>query len=135
MSRRRPPGHREVTICAHPDCPAFATDGGRCAEHRREVVGTGSRGSTHASRKRRQKVLDKAKDRNGVPRCFYCRAPADRADHYIPVAEGGADVEENLVAACSTCNSRKGKQMPRIFLASTWLARRCREVAANPQLR
>jgi len=124
-----------MTICAHPDCPDFATDNGRCAEHRREVVGTGSRGSTHASRKRRANVLEKAKDARGIPRCFYCRAPADRADHYVPVAKDGADEEANLVAACSACNARKGKRLPADFLASEWLTRRREAVAAKPDLR
>jgi 5-methylcytosine-specific restriction endonuclease McrA len=130
VSRRRPPGHRELTICADPNCPEFATDHGRCKNHRRDVVGTGSRGSTSASRKRRQTVLDKAKDRNGIPCCFYCSAEADRADHFVPVAAGGADSIENMVAACTPCNGHKGKRMPADFMASNWLARRCEEVAA-----
>jgi 5-methylcytosine-specific restriction endonuclease McrA len=85
---------------------------------------TGERGSTHASRKRRENVLARAGNR-----CFYCTAFAGIADHYIPLAKGGPDTEENMVAACQSCNSAKSDQMPADFMESNWLARRCEEVA------
>lgn len=88
---------------------------------------TGERGSTHASRQRRANVLERA----GY-RCFYCSAPgAAIADHYIPLANGGPDTEENMVAACSPCNSQKSDKTPDEFIHSNWLARRCEEVAAS----
>ena len=87
---------------------------------------TGERGSTHASRLRRYKVLER--DRH---RCHYCSAPANIADHYIPLAAGGPDTEENLVAACTPCNSAKGDKMPKVFLESEWLRERREEVAAQ----
>ena len=40
--------------------------------------------------------------------CPYCGRPADTVDHVIPVALGGTDTLDNLVAACKRCNSRKG---------------------------
>lgn len=119
-----------MSICAVPGCPEDATHHGRCKPHREEVTGTGSRGSTRASRARRQCVLDDAKV-DGVSRCFYCNAPADRGDHFIPLAEGGLDDEGNMVAACTPCNDHKGKQMPAVFMVSPWLARRCEEVASR----
>lgn len=43
--------------------------------------------------------------------CRYCGAKAPEAaltvDHVIPVALGGGDEPNNLVAACSDCNSGK----------------------------
>lgn len=39
--------------------------------------------------------------------CFYCGHPADGLDHVIPRA---ADRVENLVPACTTCNSAKGRK-------------------------
>jgi 5-methylcytosine-specific restriction endonuclease McrA len=70
-------------------------------------------------------VLDRAKDAQGVPRCFYCFwAEATIADHFNPLAFGGPDTEGNLRAACSDCNSRKADQSPEMFLASEWLAER-----------
>ena len=49
------------------------------------------------------------------PRCAYCDAAGPLAiDHLIPRAAGGTDDSHNLVRACQTCNSSKGR---RDFLA------------------
>lgn len=40
-------------------------------------------------------------------RCAYCAGKADTIDHVIPRARGGANVWENVVAACKPCNNRK----------------------------
>lgn len=46
-------------------------------------------------------------------RCVYCGTDASRArleiDHRVSLADGGADHESNLVAACTTCNLGKGR--------------------------
>lgn len=44
--------------------------------------------------------------------CFYCKRKSSpevvlEIDHVIPVAKGGNDRIENLVAACKSCNIRK----------------------------
>ena len=36
--------------------------------------------------------------------CQYCGRPADTVDHVRPVAAGGTDDMNNLVAACRECN-------------------------------
>jgi hypothetical protein len=41
-------------------------------------------------------------------RCFYCGKQAEHYDHKIPKAIGGANIPENLVAACAKCNCSKG---------------------------
>ena len=46
-------------------------------------------------------------------RCVYCGAPATSLDHVIPRSRGGAHVWENVVAACSPCNLRKGSKLPK----------------------
>ncbi|MEU0943222.1 HNH endonuclease [Streptomyces canus] len=46
------------------------------------------------------------------PACVYCGAPATTADHVIPQARGGTHDLDNLVAACSTCNSAKNNRTP-----------------------
>jgi hypothetical protein len=44
--------------------------------------------------------------------CQYCGAAPPGAllhvDHVIPVADGGEDVQDNLITACSNCNLGKG---------------------------
>lgn len=112
--------------CGRPSKDSRCPDCKRANTARRKAQGlTGERGSTHESRKRRQRVLAKAGHR-----CFYCRAEgADIADHYIPLAAGGPDTEENMVCACGPCNSAKSDQLPGEFMSSSWLARRCAEVA------
>jgi 5-methylcytosine-specific restriction endonuclease McrA len=46
--------------------------------------------------------------------CQYCgrRGALMTTDHVIPRAADGADTWENLVCACSECNSRKGNMTP-----------------------
>lgn len=47
-------------------------------------------------------------------RCQYCgkdKSPLT-IDHVIPKERGGQDVWENLVAACTDCNNRKGNSTP-----------------------
>jgi 5-methylcytosine-specific restriction endonuclease McrA len=39
--------------------------------------------------------------------CQYCGAPADSLDHVIPRSRGGEHSWENVVAACSRCNTHK----------------------------
>jgi 5-methylcytosine-specific restriction endonuclease McrA len=39
--------------------------------------------------------------------CQYCGAPAESIDHVVPRSRGGEHVWENVVAACSRCNTAK----------------------------
>ena len=48
--------------------------------------------------------------------CAYCGVEnATTVDHVVPVARGGDDNENNLVCACVSCNTSKGKKMPSGF--------------------
>jgi 5-methylcytosine-specific restriction endonuclease McrA len=45
--------------------------------------------------------------------CQYCTSPDDLTfDHVLPRSKGGQTTWENVVAACSPCNLRKGGHMP-----------------------
>jgi len=46
-------------------------------------------------------------------RCQYCQSNSKLTiDHIIPVSRGGKTEFENCVAACQTCNNRKGNKLP-----------------------
>jgi len=49
--------------------------------------------------------------------CQYCGAQPGRGaltlDHVVPRSRGGLRTWQNLVAACSSCNRRKGNRLPR----------------------
>ena len=40
--------------------------------------------------------------------CVYCRNRADTIDHVIPRMDGGISSYDNCVAACTSCNRKKG---------------------------
>jgi 5-methylcytosine-specific restriction endonuclease McrA len=51
-------------------------------------------------------------------RCFWCSADIrvePTEDHYVPLARGGSNGPDNIVAACRSCNSRKWAHMPDEF--------------------
>jgi 5-methylcytosine-specific restriction endonuclease McrA len=53
--------------------------------------------------------------------CQYCGRPRGRLkgrqfltrDHIVPLSRGGDNSWQNLVAACSPCNNRKGDRLPK----------------------
>jgi len=51
--------------------------------------------------------------------CQYCGSPSELTfDHVIPRSKGGQTVWENVCAACSPCNLRKGNKLPKV--AQMW---------------
>lgn len=59
--------------------------------------------------------------REQKPVCYWCGASCKReahADHYVPLAKGGAHEIENLVLACPACNRKKSAKDPYEFAAS-----------------
>ena len=47
--------------------------------------------------------------------CYWCGAEATTCDHVIPVARGGTDEHDNLVAACKRCNFSRQDRLPDEF--------------------
>ena len=45
-------------------------------------------------------------------RCQYCGTAAENLDHVLPRSRGGRNTWKNTVAACESCNHRKGDRTP-----------------------
>lgn len=45
-------------------------------------------------------------------KCAYCSREASTIDHVMPQSRGGKSTWVNTVAACGTCNQRKGDKTP-----------------------
>ncbi|HEX4867805.1 MAG TPA: HNH endonuclease [Acidimicrobiales bacterium] len=58
-------------------------------------------------------------------RCQYCGGAAESIDHVVPRSKGGEHTWENVVAACRSCNVRKGDRL----LSTTSMQLRSRPVA------
>lgn len=74
--------------------------------------------SSRVAEGRRQRLAA----RDGA-RCFYCECDLEpdsvvaTADHVIPACRGGSNQLGNLVLACKPCNTDKGDQLVREWLA------------------
>jgi 5-methylcytosine-specific restriction endonuclease McrA len=63
----------------------------------------------------RRKITRKAVLARDSWTCQYCgtNKPGLTVDHVIPRSRGGKSVWENIVAACASCNRRKGNRLPK----------------------
>jgi 5-methylcytosine-specific restriction enzyme A len=104
--------------CTHPGCKAYATNGGRCDDHKR--VGWNEwqaakgnnvqRGYGKAWRALRAEAM-----RRDSHLCQCCLeegvyTPATDVDHITPKALGGTDELGNLQALCRPCHREKTAQ-------------------------
>jgi hypothetical protein len=74
-------------------------------------------GRKRLSKNERRRVYEKTGGR-----CAYCGCALQieemAVDHVIPLADGGADAESNLLPACRSCNHRKNTESVERFRAS-----------------
>ena len=81
--------------CAEPGCPVLTTDT-RCGRHRRQT------GRSAGWPYLRRVVLSERRQ------CEHCGAPSVEADHVVPVADGGAELDaDNVQALCRACHASK----------------------------
>ena len=53
-----------------------------------------------------------------------CNGAAAHGDHWFPWSKGGPTSMENFVAACVTCNTRKGAKVPTYWQTQRLVYRR-----------
>lgn len=80
--------------------------------------------SRHARRvlhQQHKRQVKRATFRDCGRRCVYCGTGLGlenaTLDHVIPLSRGGSHQPGNLVAACHSCNQRKGSLLPTEFFA------------------
>lgn len=86
------------------------------AHHRRRTLKMNCVG-THTN----EEWLERLRHHNHC--CAYCGSPQNEGlkltrDHYISLKRGGTNYADNIVPACSTCNSKKKDRDPLEFIAS-----------------
>lgn len=61
-----------------------------------------------------------------IGRCVYCGSQKNIVcDHFVPIAKGGKDADENVVPACAPCNGAKSDRVfGSIEEAAAWLRKR-----------
>ena len=94
--RRTSPPHTKRTTPTHPTY----------TPHHHMTSALTKNGSTRKWRRIAKAIL-----RRDNYTCHWCGAHATTADHINPRALGGDDNPANLVAACTTCNYRRGGQL------------------------
>lgn len=105
--------------CSVPGCPSKAAKGGRCAAHaashlRQQDQRRGSRHERGYGSEWQKVRADVLKRDKGT--CWYCGGKANSVDHIVPKSlaspdDRSIDDPSNLVAACVSCNSRKGNRL------------------------
>lgn len=102
---------RAPRVCGDIDCAALVYDGKRqCPKHYKPfggVGGTSSRTTVPAHRRRRLRVLNRARYLCEIRYEDVCTGDATEFDHIVPLSEGGADSDQNGQAACVPCHRRK----------------------------
>ena len=95
-------------------CLVFGAASGETQEVEGETSDRNSSNSTGKSRRRFGPKIRSAIWNASNRRCHYCHCHLEswlgahmHLDHLVPLARGGADEEENLVASCPSCNLEK----------------------------
>lgn len=81
---------------------------GKAHRHKRRALKRASKGSYTTQQLQEQFQRQKGK-------CYWCKVKLGKmwhADHVIPLAKGGSNTIDNIVAACPTCNMRRKDKLP-----------------------
>lgn len=100
--------------CTAPGCGALVHDGsGRCPKHPRTAWGKQPTATKRVTGRKLQQLREELFRRS--PLCAECErrglvALATQRDHIKPLAEGGADIEDNVQGLCEPCHEEKSLQ-------------------------
>lgn len=100
--------------CTAPGCGALVHDGsGRCPKHPRPAWGKQASATKRVTGRRLQQLRQELFRRS--PLCAECERQglvtlATQRDHIKPLAEGGADSEDNVQGLCEPCHEGKSLQ-------------------------
>ena len=99
--------------CTHPGCGVLVRDGSsRCPAHPAPVWAKGLVATKRVTGRRLQTM--RAALFTAKPLCAECQRqwrirPATQRDHIIPLAEGGADNQDNVQGLCHECHEEKSR--------------------------
>lgn len=97
--------------CTHPGCGRLVHDGsGRCDRHPKPAWSKPATATKRVTGRRLQQLRADLFARD--PLCAECRrlgrvTLATQRDHVVPLAEGGADDENNVQGLCDDCHEGK----------------------------
>lgn len=100
--------------CTAPGCGVLVHDGsGRCAKHPRVAWGKQPTATKRVTGRRLQQLRQELFRRS--PLCAECErlgrvSLATQRDHIKPLAEGGADDDDNVQGLCEPCHEEKSLQ-------------------------
>lgn len=100
--------------CSQPGCGVLVRDGtGRCPKHKREAWAKPPTATKRVTGRKLQTMRVSLFSR--YPLCAECERQgrvtlATQRDHIIPLAEGGADDDDNVQGLCRDCHDVKSKQ-------------------------
>ena len=100
--------------CSQPGCGVLVRDGtGRCPKHKREAWAKPPTATKRVTGRKLQTMRASLFRRQ--PLCAECQrhgrvSSATQRDHIIPLAEGGADDDDNVQGLCRDCHDVKSKQ-------------------------
>lgn len=99
--------------CTHPGCGVLVRDGsGRCAKHPKPQWSKPANATKRITGRKLQAMRADLFARD--PLCAECKRQgrvtlATQRDHIKPLAEGGADTDDNVQGLCAPCHDAKSK--------------------------
>ena len=106
--------HKPPHRCSNPGCPERITEGRDGLPHKKLTYKILDKNRPNSYRRGYNKRWSKIRNifLSKQPLCIDCEdegitTPATEAHHIIPISKGGTHTEENLMALCKSCHSKR----------------------------